>query len=637
MAQETLPLQSVIGFGGSVVGGLQLHPDGEHLIYPLGSTVIIKNKSVESEDESAQTFLQGHTDKVSCIALSKSGKYIASGQVTYMGFAADICIWDFEKRELVHRMSLHKVKVQALCFSEDDRFLASLGGQDDNSLVVWDVLSGTAVCGSPTHNDNTLTVKFFNLSPYKLLTGGKYNLTIWEFDKDNRKIKPSEVQLGQMKRLCNTMVIDGDDEFAYVGTASGDLLQVSLEQRLFKNHGPTKPIALGIIVATMSPDGSIICGGGDGTVAILNTPDCNSGAGKSSKTIKTKTQTTLDSSVTSVVLADTYANGDYTFYVGTKHASIYMVRFDAATQKLHAELITTCHYNEIKDVAFPDGYSEVFATCGTNNIRIWHLRQCRELLRIQVPNLVCNCVAFMADGKSIISGWSDGKIRAFYPQSGKLMYCINDAHIQGVTAIIGSGDCTRIISGGNEGMVRVWRIGSQSQSMIASMKEHKGSVNCIQLRKNDSECVSGWNDGSCIIWNLTRFTRNNSLFASTFFKAIVYHPDESQLVTTGTDRKITYWDAYDGQAIRILDGSEDKEINSLDVSHDGDVIVSGAGDKLVKLWGYDEGLCYYVGTGHSGSITKVKVSPDMQYIISSGSEGAIFIWKYMPLPRDGDE
>lgn len=64
MAQKSLPLQSVIGFGGGVVGGLQLHPDGEHLIYPLGSTVIIKNKSVADENESGQTFLQGHTDKV---------------------------------------------------------------------------------------------------------------------------------------------------------------------------------------------------------------------------------------------------------------------------------------------------------------------------------------------------------------------------------------------------------------------------------------------------------------------------------------------------------------------------------------------------------------------------------------------
>jgi hypothetical protein len=34
----------------------------------------------------------------------------------------------------------------------------------------------------------------------------------------------------------------------------------------------------------------------------------------------------------------------------------------------------------------------------------------------------------MADGGSIVSGWSDGKIRAFAPQSGRLLYTINDAH-----------------------------------------------------------------------------------------------------------------------------------------------------------------------------------------------------------------
>jgi len=26
---------------------------------------------------------------------------------------------------------------------------------------------------------------------------------------------------------------------------------------------------------------------------------------------------------------------------------------------------------------------------------------------------------------------------------------------------------------------------------------------------------------------------------------------------------------------------------------------------LVKLWGYDDGMCYYNGLGHSGSIVKV--------------------------------
>jgi WD40 repeat protein len=59
--------------------------------------------------------------------------------------------------------------------------------------------------------------------------------------------------------------------------------------------------------------------------------------------------------------------------------------------------------------------------------------------------------------------------------------------------------------------------------------------------------------------------------------------DVAQLVTTGTDRKITYWDAFDGQAIRIVDGSDSAEINSIAISTDGTAIVSGGGDKDVKV------------------------------------------------------
>ena len=49
---------------------------------------------------------------------------------------------------------------------------------------------------------------------------------------------------------------------------------------------------------------------------------------------------------------------------------------------------------------------------------------------------------------------------------------------------------------------------------------------------------------------LSRFTRNNCLFASTMFQTVLYHPDESQLLTCGTDRKITYWDTFDGKVFQ---------------------------------------------------------------------------------------
>jgi WD40 repeat protein len=58
------------------------------------------------------------------------------------------------------------------------------------------------------------------------------------------------------------------------------------------------------------------------------------------------------------------------------------------------------------------GYSELFATCSREDIRVWNSRTCAELLRVQIPNLDCFCVAFSRDGRAVLSGWSDGKIRS---------------------------------------------------------------------------------------------------------------------------------------------------------------------------------------------------------------------------------
>ena len=72
-----LELQAVVGFGGKVPNGLLCHPDGVHLIYPLGSTIVVKNTVLGT-----QTFLQGHSNMVSCMELSRDGCKLASGQVS---------------------------------------------------------------------------------------------------------------------------------------------------------------------------------------------------------------------------------------------------------------------------------------------------------------------------------------------------------------------------------------------------------------------------------------------------------------------------------------------------------------------------------------------------------------------------
>ncbi len=228
---SNLNLQGVVGYNGTVRAGLILRPDDNTLIYPLGSTIVMRDLV-----SNTQTFLKknGHDRAVSCLALSPSGKMLASGQVTHMGFSAVVIVWNLETREAIHRLTLHKGAVQDVSFSPDEKYLATLGGRDDNKLVIWEVETGEPICGATAANETALTVRWFNTTADMLVTGGAYNLRVWQFDLPNRKIRPSDCQLGQLKRVVNSIVIDDTDEFMYCATKTGDLIQVSLGPKLFK-------------------------------------------------------------------------------------------------------------------------------------------------------------------------------------------------------------------------------------------------------------------------------------------------------------------------------------------------------------------------------------------------------------------
>ncbi|PIK54041.1 hypothetical protein BSL78_09070 [Apostichopus japonicus] len=605
-----LEILSVIGFYGSVYAGLKVHPDREHFIYPLGNTVI-----VEHITSHRQYFLTGHTNDVSCIAVSNSGKYLASGQITHMGFKADVIIWDYSNKELYCRLTLHKVKVQSLAFSPKDTFLVSLGGQDDGSIVVWDVKSKEAVCGAPAavkSAGTTYCVAYCNNDDFKFVSGGDGTIRVWTLDLKNRKIPAVDCNMGQLKRIVKCIEVAEDDSYFYCGTTSGDVLKMNIKNHILSFFGPEKDkFSMGVTSLALVKTGAILIGGGDGTVAI-----CKGDKFKRMKSAKVKGA----SAITSLALR---GNG-HQFFVGAANSQVYLFNFAEFTH----EILSTCHAAAVNDIVFPAESSELFATCSRNDIRIWNAGTGKELLRISVPNMTCHAIDFMRNGKCIVSAWDDNKLRAFFPESGKLMYMIEDAHNKEVTAIATTSDCKRIISGGGEGQVRVWEVSRNRQSLVEAMKEHKGAVSCIKVRKNDQECISASEDGTCIIWDLQRFVRNQVIFANTLFKCVCYHPDEHQVITSGTDRKIGYWETYNAAAIREVDGSMSGSINGMDMAPDGQCFVTGGDDKLIKVWNYKEGKVTSIGKGHSGFINRLRVCPQQKLIVSVSKDGAIICWKY---------
>ena len=451
------------------------------------------------------------------------------------------------------------------------------------------------------------------------------------------------MSLQGVKRKVMCVQIDAHDRFMFCGTSTGDILVFFLQSVMLAHIKKVKQFAgRGITCLTYCLDENdgkeyLLVGLGSGQcgLVMINAED---------GTLTLERMTAFSGAVTSISNGKDLKKG-YDTFVGTNKGNQYIMN----SRSLEWELRLTAHYEPVHDICFPPSVgagakdaSRLFVTCSDNDIRVWLTDLKQEALRIQVPNLTCHCIRIPAGGNLILSGWNDGKIRAFAPTSGKLAFTLPDAHLGGVTALACFNNSGEIISGGVDGRVRRWTDGANDYDMttnipqmIGNVKEHAKKVTAVKMSRDDTEVISSSSDGSIIIWSVppchgsktANLQRIRSCQNSTLFTDVMYHPDESQFLTCGSDRKLSYWDASDGKQIRVLEGSE-QEINALDIaeSEGGDMFVSGGNDRLVRLWNYDQGNLLAIGRGHSGSVCRLKISPDRTKVISVGAEGGIFIW-----------
>jgi WD40 repeat protein len=141
---------------------------------------------------------------------------------------------------LLHRLKLHKVLIKSLSFSFNDNYLISVGGQDDNTIVLWEVETGKALSGNSSGSNMVSEIRFYNTQDNKFLTVHNQQVKLWTADISNKKMTHTDVAMGQIKRKFLTAAIDPTDTYGYVGTQTGDIIEVYLEKSNFKRLGPVK-------------------------------------------------------------------------------------------------------------------------------------------------------------------------------------------------------------------------------------------------------------------------------------------------------------------------------------------------------------------------------------------------------------
>jgi cilia- and flagella-associated protein 52 len=80
--------------------------------------------------------------------------------------------------------------------------------------------------------------------------------------------------MGSIKRVFTCCVIDPNDTVAFLGTKTGDILEISLERALFKRIGPVKRLfSQGVNCVNLLSNGDLLIGAGDGTIAKIGYKD----------------------------------------------------------------------------------------------------------------------------------------------------------------------------------------------------------------------------------------------------------------------------------------------------------------------------------------------------------------------------
>lgn len=112
------------------------------MIYNIGGLLVIENL----HDKHKQEFLRGHDMEISTIAVSNSGKLIATGQkgtIFQKTPDAPVIIWSYDARKPLAVLKGIQECVNRLVFSPDDKFLACIG--QNNSFIIWNVQDGTPI------------------------------------------------------------------------------------------------------------------------------------------------------------------------------------------------------------------------------------------------------------------------------------------------------------------------------------------------------------------------------------------------------------------------------------------------------------------------------------------------------------
>jgi len=236
---------------------------------------------------------------------------------------------------------------------------------------------------------------------------------------------------------------------------------------------------------------------------------------------------------------------------------------------------------------------------------------------------------FSVTGKYFVTGGSDRKVKIWEVDRGS---CNEVATLSGPTASV---MCTRfdmsekmILASSNDNACRIWSL--SDHRLRHTLTGHTGKVYSAKFLGSDSsKIVSGSHDRTLKIWDLRSKVCTKTIFAGSSCNDLVTADNAGATIISGHfDKKIRFWDVRCEQDINEI--QLQGKVTSLDLAQDMNYLLACSRDDTIKVIDLrrNQIVSTYRTEGFKVTCdyTRACFSPDSQYVLCGGHDGALYVW-----------
>ena len=284
----------------------------------------------------------------------------------------------------------------------------------------------------------------------------------------------------------------------------------------------------------------------------------------------------------------------------------------------HNAIILSAKYDKTNE--------RIVTSSSDGTVRVWNAKTGKSLQALRDTlnkNEYYSDAVFSPDGTFVYAAAHGGTIKRWKWESGnidKVYY----GHSSGVHSLSLTSDGKTMVSVGEENII-IWD--ALTGNVHKELNLHKTTVCQVSISYDDQLIVSGSPDGKVIVWRDLKEIplEKNIIQLNGGVTCSIYSPDGKYLISGLDDGTISVWDlTKDREKARMK--IHTSNVTTLSYSPNARSFASASDDGLIIIWDAETGKPLLTLYGHTWSVNSLSFNLEGSIVASTSYDGSVRLW-----------